>query len=323
MVFINMQSLSGLWSYNWGKHCSFRNASMYHIITRQKNILQNFQLNFTRSRNSACSQLLASWLLSSQALQQYRRWNNHLHCPQQPSEISCLSALFLQHQMSREAGVREHHPAASRRDAFMVEVQRDIEGWGRVSRRQSEGGAEPARHGGRAPRWDLWAGSMRPGHPFWKNYHPVIPSKAVKVGAVAWTSPRFLYTSVFQGAGKTINQSVSHQITWIQISGQLIFFLRNYLSFQTILTFPHSVHCAVFHFLNYLISRSLNNRNAVVKVPPVDMTSVYHVAGTQSHMGVSHACCSRLWEVCLLPSSKWVDSPILWLIFVIVTFYFP
>ena len=98
MVFINMQSLSGLWSYNWGKHCSFRNASMYHIITRQKNILQNFQLNFTRSRNSACSQLLASWLLSSQALQQYRRWNNHLHCPQQPSEISCLSALFLRHQ---------------------------------------------------------------------------------------------------------------------------------------------------------------------------------------------------------------------------------
>ena len=63
---------------------------------------------------------------------------------------------------------------------------------------------------------------------FWKNYHPVIPSKAVKVGVIAWASPWFLYTSVFQGSGKTINQSVSHQITWIQIPGQLIFFLRNY-----------------------------------------------------------------------------------------------
>ena len=67
---------------------------------------------------------------------------------------------------------------------------------------------------------------MHPGHPFWKNYHPVIPSKAVKVGVIAWTSPWFLYMSAFQGAGKTINQTVSHQITWIQIPGQFIFFLK-------------------------------------------------------------------------------------------------
>lgn len=48
------------------------------------------------------TQLAAScWLLgfpSSQASQQYRRWNNHLYCPKQPSEISCLSAVFLWHQ---------------------------------------------------------------------------------------------------------------------------------------------------------------------------------------------------------------------------------
>ena len=98
IVFINMQSLSGLWSYNWGKHCSFRNASMYYIITKQKNVLQNFQLNFTRSGNSACNQLLAPWFLLPQALQWYRRWNNHLYCPKLPSEISCLSAVFLWHQ---------------------------------------------------------------------------------------------------------------------------------------------------------------------------------------------------------------------------------
>lgn len=212
MVFINMQSLPGLWSYNWGKHCSFRNASMYHIITRQKNILQNFQLNFTRSGNSACSQLLASWFLSSQAVQWYRRWNNHLYCPKQPSEISCLSAVSGSTTL----------PAPGETPSWWG-CRGKLKAGGTSGRHQSEGGAEPARHGGQAPRWDLWAGSMRPGHPFWKNYHPVIPSKAVKVGAIAWTSPRFLYMSVFQGAGKTINQSVSHQITWIQTPGQLFF----------------------------------------------------------------------------------------------------
>lgn len=44
-------------------------------------------------------------------------------------------------KMSPEASVQEHHPTVSRRDAFMVGVQREIEGWGHVRppsiRRQS------------------------------------------------------------------------------------------------------------------------------------------------------------------------------------------
>lgn len=62
MVFINMQSLPGLWSYNWGKHCSFRNASMYHIITNRKIYCKIFNLILQDLE----TQLAASyWLLGS------------------------------------------------------------------------------------------------------------------------------------------------------------------------------------------------------------------------------------------------------------------
>lgn len=164
-------------------------------------------------------------------------------------------------KLSRKACLHKCHLTISVwDDAFMVGVWREIEVWSHVRPHQSEGSGMPSKTHGSGPQMRFVRQHPSRPHVLEKWAH-VIPSEAVRVWVITWASTWFLYmTSV--GAGEAVSSSVSHQITVIQVPGQLIFFKAIICPFiqYSIFFLKIVLIGSVSQFLNSLMSRFVGDR---------------------------------------------------------------
>lgn len=226
---------------------------------RQQNyLIRELELIFPRSEVQLFNQLLTP--ISYHALQPCQKWVSLLPITtrQKSWERWPLVSKRPGRRVARSTAV--HHLRARCLDGGGYRGELKSGGTSVPIRQKTV--AAPARHAGQAPRWDVCGCStlLHPGRTFWKNYHHMTLSKAVKVWVVpTWANTWFSYTTFFRWppANSKPESQQSDHVNTSSRTAHYFFFKRKYLSFHTIfLFFPLKLYylCSVFSFRRFLDS---------------------------------------------------------------------